>query len=116
MADENDDMNEGEKAARRHRHELQRWFAIVQTLMNKAEEAAENPVYPPPKDAVLGLGERVTVCDVVVKLSGVLGKLIALEREAHRLDERIDPRELSDDQVVRLLERDARSRIHEAGA
>ncbi len=61
------------------------------------------------------LGERESVCDLAVKLSGAMAKLIALEREAHSLDERIDPKELSDDQLIRILERNAPARATSTG-
>jgi hypothetical protein len=84
-----------------HRRMLGQLRVIVQTLIEGANDISSGD-----KSVKPGVfSDRETVSDIVVKLAGVLTKLIALEREAHGLDETIDPKELSDGQITRLLDR-----------
>jgi hypothetical protein len=94
----------------RHQEAVRRLQDLVQTLIGRAEAmlSSPNPLDQLPaakKSGGNAWSERDSACDVVVKLSGVLTKLIALEREAHDLDVRIDPKDLSDEQIIRLLKR-----------
>jgi hypothetical protein len=53
---------------------------------------------------VRAFGERDSVADVLVKLVGVVGKLIPLEREAFQLNSKVNLADLSDAQVLRLMD------------
>ena len=85
----------GAEVSARHRSLLERLHGIVQTLTESVESdlATGSP----------SSGERDHALDLMVKLTGVAAKLIALEREAHFLDGDIDPKDLSDEQIIRIL-------------
>src|ERR1035437_4611356 len=114
-----DAVDRGVEVAERHRDVLLGLRGIVQTLISKVEgvlEGTESCVLVPvksargeaagPKVAFDVLGERDSVADTVVKLTGVLAKLIPMERQAFYLEGKIDPKELSDEQIIRLLSGD----------
>lgn len=114
-------VERGFEVAERHREVLQRLHRIVQTLTCKVEGILEGnepcvcvPVKNPRGEAGSEkvsfdvLGERDSVTDAIVKLTGVLAKLIALERQAYYLESSVDPQDLTDEQLLRLLGRHSR--------
>lgn len=116
-------VERGVVAAEGHRDVLQRLRNVVQLLITKVEgilDGKEPSVLVPvkvgrgeagsEKVAFDVLGDRDSVADTVVKLAGILTKLIPLERQAFYLEGGIDPKDLTDEQILRLLGRNPGSR------
>jgi AcrR family transcriptional regulator len=104
------------EVVRQHRVVLQRGRRIAEKLLEKAEgilEGRTSAVLVPVLDSkgvkkgekvtFATLGDRETIADVVAKAAQALAKLIPLERQTFNLDASVDPKDLTDEQIIRLL-------------
>ena len=108
----------GSEVAKQHRKVLRKLRETVQILTEEVEAAVVGASPGSTQISAAGRGSGVTsacglrgfadkdsAADALAKIIGILSKLVPLEREAFQLNSKIDIQDLSDEQVLRLLEK-----------